>query len=330
MKKRLSLDRRFLPYIKKAGGVLVKKQMGAYVSLAAAMAIVGSSVVVGKLMVERIPVFLSSGLRFLIASVVLLTLLFCIEKGLPALTKKDVLVLLVQSFTGVFLFSICLLYGVQYTTGTESGILTSTTPMVIGILSFFLLREKIEKKTLIGILLAVCGVMAINLFGAGSQDGTPHALFGNMLIIAAVIGEALFTLMAKLLSPHISALAISTFVSLFGFLFFLPFALFEASSFDYSVPTVLDWSYVLYYALFVTVLAFYLWYSGVTKVPAGVSGIFTSVLPVSAVILSGVILKEPFEFVHFIGIACVIGGIFVTVIKKKQPDAYPAAEEKTL
>lgn len=67
-------------------------------------------------------------IAFLIASVVLLTLLFCIEKGLPALTKKDVLVLLVQSFTGVFLFSICLLYGVQYTTGTESGILTSTTP----------------------------------------------------------------------------------------------------------------------------------------------------------------------------------------------------------
>ncbi|AEP89808.1 putative transport protein YetK [Bacillus subtilis subsp. subtilis str. RO-NN-1] len=43
--------------------------------------------------------------------------------------------------------------------------------------------------------------------------------------------------------------------------------------------------------------------------------------------LSGVLLKEPFELVH---IACVIGGIFVTAIKKKQPDAYPAAEEKTL
>ncbi|GEK26256.1 putative transporter YetK [Bacillus spizizenii] len=309
---------------------MMQKQLGAYVSLATAMAIVGSSVVVGKLMVERIPVFLSSGLRFLLAAIVLLTLLFYIEKGFPALTKKDVFVLLVQSFTGVFLFSICLLYGVQYTTGTESGILTSTTPMVIGILSFFLLREKIEKKTLIGIMLAVCGVLAINLFGAGSQDGTPHALFGNMLIIAAVIGEALFTLLAKLLSPHISALAISTVVSLFGFLFFLPFSLFEASSFDFSVPTVLDWSYVLYYALFVTVLAFYLWYSGVRKVPAGVSGIFTSVLPVSAVILSGVILKEPFELVHLIGIACVISGVFVTVIKKKQPDTYPASEEKTL
>ncbi|OLQ47667.1 hypothetical protein BHT94_10810 [Bacillus licheniformis] len=66
----------------------MKNQMGAYVSMAAAMAIVGSSVVVGKLMVERIPVFLSSGLRFLIASIVLLTLLFCIEKGFPALKEK--------------------------------------------------------------------------------------------------------------------------------------------------------------------------------------------------------------------------------------------------
>ncbi|ADV95710.1 transporter [Bacillus subtilis] len=42
--------------------------------------------------------------------------------------------------------------------------------------------------------------------------------------------------------------------------------------------------------------------------------------------LSGVILKERLSLC----ILCVISGIFVTVIKKKQPDAYPAAEEKTL
>lgn len=69
-------------------------------------------------------------------------------------------------------------------------------------------------------MLAVIGVMAINLFGAGGEAGSPYALMGNLLIAAAVIGEAMFTLMAKLLSPHISALAISAFVSLFGFCFF--------------------------------------------------------------------------------------------------------------
>ena len=157
--------------------------------------------------------------------------------------------------------------------------------------------------------------MAINLFGAGGEAGSPYTLMGNLLIAAAVIGEAMFTLMAKLLSPHISALAISAFVSLFGFLFFLPFALIEAVSFDFSGPGLLDWSYVLYYALIVTVLAFYLWYNGVTKVPASVSGIFTSVLPVSAVVLSGVILKEQFTVAHFTGVLFVLAGVFASIPK---------------
>ncbi|EWH23133.1 DMT family transporter [Bacillus haynesii] len=296
----------------------MRNPISVYFSLALAMAIVGSSVVVGKLMVKTIPVFLSSGIRFFIAAAVLMILLFWIEKGFPALSKKDVFVLLLQSFTGVFLFSICMLYGVKLTTGMESGIITSTTPMAVGVLAFFLLKEKIEKRMAAGIVLAVIGVLAINLFGAGGQAGSSFALMGNLLIAAAVIGEAMFTLLAKLLSPHISALAISAFVSLFGFLFFLPFAVIEAVSFDFSGPGLLDWSYVLYYALIVTVLAFYLWYNGVTKVPAGVSGIFTSVLPVSAVVLSGVILKEQFTFVHLIGIVFVIAGIFVTVVKKEQ------------
>ncbi|MCI3988174.1 EamA family transporter, partial [Bacillus vallismortis] len=77
--------------------------------------------------------------RFLISSFVLLAIPFFFV-CFTVLTKKDLLVFLVQSFTGVFLLIICLLFGVQYKRGTESGIFTSTKPMVIGILSFFLLR----------------------------------------------------------------------------------------------------------------------------------------------------------------------------------------------
>ncbi|MCY7791669.1 DMT family transporter [Bacillus haynesii] len=221
----------------------MRNPISVYFSLALAMAIVGSSVVVGKLMVETIPVFLSSGIRFFIAAAVLMILLFWIEKGFPALSKKDVFVLLLQSFTGVFLFSVCMLYGVKLTTGMESGIITSTTPMAVGVLAFFLLKEKIEKRLAAGIVLAVIGVLAINR------------------------------------------------------------------------PGLLDWSYVLYYALIVTVLAFYLWYNGVTKVPAGVSGIFTSVLPVSAVVLSGIILKEQFTVAHFTEVLFVLAGVFASIPK---------------
>lgn len=49
----------------------------------------------------------------------------------------------------------------------------------------------------------------------------------------------------------------------------------------------------------------------------GISGIFTSVLPVSAVVLSGLVLKEQFTVIHLIGIMLVIAVIFVTVIMKE-------------
>ncbi|ENQ3104953.1 DMT family transporter [Bacillus cereus] len=294
----------------------MRKQITAYISLALAMSIVGSSIVVGKLMVQSIPVFLSSGLRFGLASIILITLLFVFEKGFPTITRKDLCILIIQSFAGVFLFSICLLYGVQFTTGTESGIITSTTPMAIGILSVILLKEKISKNVVIGLLLAVLGLISINLFGEGNTLEGRFPLLGNSLIIVAVIGEALFAILAKLLSPNITPLAISTFVTLIGFVFFLPFSIYEGINFDFTYPTLLEWSYVLYYAIVVTVLAFYLWYNGVLKVPASISAVFTAVIPVVTIILSYIILQEKITLAHFIGISLVITGIFASVIMK--------------
>ncbi len=275
-----------------------------------AMIIVGSSIVFGKIMVESIPVFLSSGLRFAIASVLLFVILLIVEKKLPKLTRKEVTILSLQSFTGVFLFSIFLLYGVQYTKAVESGIITSTTPIVIGILSFLILKEKLTRQVMIGVLFVALGISVINLVNSG-EDGIRgnFPMIGNILVMLAVIGEALFTILGKLLSRRLSPLAISAFVTFFGFVFFLPFALYEAMMFDFSQPSINDWGYVLYFAVVVTVIAFYLWYNGVSKVSGSVSGLFTGFLPVSTALLSYVFLNEQLTSVHVVGFMFVVLGI---------------------
>lgn len=77
---------------------------------------------------------------------------------------------------------------------------------------------------------------------------------------------------------------------------------------------MLRWISIIYYAIVITVLGFWLWYSGVSKVSAATSGIFTSVLPVSSLILSNLILKEEVLLSHIIGIICVIVGIAISTI----------------
>ncbi|MDP5275368.1 DMT family transporter [Chengkuizengella axinellae] len=288
-----------------------------YIYLTSAMFIVGSSIVIGKLMVQSIPVFLASGIRFGLASVLLFFLLFILEGGIPKLTKKQYLVLFLQSFTGVFLFSVCLLYGVQYTTALDSGVITSATPMVIALFSYMILKEKITRNILMGILFAVCGILAINLGSGESSANGYFPIWGNLLILVAVTGEAIFTILGKLLSNKLSPVAISTFVSFFGFLLFLPFSIYEAMKFDFIQPTMKDWFYVIYFAIIVTVLAFFLWYNGVSNVSGNVAGVFTAVLPLSTLLCSYLFLDEKLTLGHVMGMLLVIIGILYSTRMKK-------------
>lgn len=278
------------------------------------MAIVGSSVVVGKLVVAKLPIFLIGGLRFALASLILVPLVLARERGMPALSRRDAGVLLVQAFTGIFAFNTLLLYGLTFTSAAESGIVTSTTPAVAAVLAVLLLREPWTGRRAAGIALAVLGLVALNLTpawgaagGAGGRGSRP--LLGNLLVLGAVVGEGLFVVCSRVLARRLSPLTVAAGISALGFLMFVPFALYEARRFDLGRLDAADWTAIAYYGVVVTVVAFLLWARGVARVPASTAAVFTGVLPISAVTLSYLVLGERFHVSHLVGAACVIAGI---------------------
>ncbi len=280
-----------------------------YFQLALAMSIVGSSVVAGKLMIATLPVMLSSCLRFAIASPVLILLMYYRE-GFPTLpNRKELLILFLQALTGVFGFSIFLLNGLQHTNAIEAGLVTGTLPAVTAALAMILLNDKLNTWQFLGIGLTAIGACMLNTVGQKVQGS--FSGLGVGLIFAAVICEALFTVLGKQVSKRLSPLTIATWMSIFGFVLFFPFALSELFSFDFSQSSVQDWSLVVYFGLVVSVGAFWLFYSGLTKVPAFVAGGFTAFLPLSAVFLSNLILNETIHNLHLIAGSCVIMGIIL-------------------
>jgi len=308
----------------------LNKNLLAYLQLASAMAMVGSAVVVGKIIVASFPVFLASGFRFVVALAVLLPWLLRREGGFPRLSRRDWIILFWQSTAGTFLFSIFLLYGLKYTTAAESGIITSTTPAVVGLISFLFLKEKLTGANIMALVLAVLGIMTLNLAGTEAADlRGPQPWLGNLLVFGAVLGEALFITLGKVLSARHSALTISTLISLLGLLMFLGPAVYEGLFFDFSSLSPIDWLPILYYGLVVTVAAFVLWYSGLAKVPAGTAAVFTGVWPVSAVLLSYIVLKETCLWSHLVGLACVLAAIgLITRVKPKDVDQNMDKETK--
>ncbi len=281
-----------------------------YLQLALAMCLVGANVAIGKIIVQTVPVFLFSDMRFVIASFILIPLVLLRSETKYVLHAREWTSLFFQSFFGVFLFSIFILYGLRSTSAISAGIITSTTPAFIALIALFLLRERVNFAMTISILLAVVGISLVSIPSFSPAFKMANGGFGNLLVLAAVISEALFTIFAKSLSGKLSPLHMATGVNLIGFLLFLPFSIHDLMT-NHLVISVTLWLVIIYYSITASVLSFVLWYQGIAKVPANIAGLFTGFMPVSAAAVGALFLNEQFSIQEMIGMGCAIVAIFV-------------------
>lgn len=275
--------------------------------LALSMLMVGGNIAIGKAVLADFPVFLFAFLRFLIACLVLVPgmLSASVRRGLDHGAAHG---LFLQSFFGCFLFSLFMLYGVTLTSATSAGIITSATPCLIALLAWLWLREQVDRRSALAIALAVGGIALLNLLEA---DGGRDSLLGNLLVLGAVLAEALFAIYSRRLSLRLHPWAMAFGVNLVGLLLFLPLALPQLLAFDWHGPAPATWGLLMLYAITASVLSFLLWYRGIREVPANIAGLFTGLMPVSAALVAVFGLGESFALSHALGMSLVLGAILL-------------------
>lgn len=295
----------------------------AYLELMAAAILVGSSVVAGKLTTLRMPVFLSQAGSLTIALLLLVPLMLARRDGTAKVGRADIPILLLQALLGMFLFRVLMLYGLKYATAADIGIATSLTPAAVALLSYILLKEKITRRIIAGITSSVAGVAFIQAPIWNSHEGnsgSENSALGMILILLAVAGEAMLTVLRKKTSSRLSSLTGTTYVTLFSWIMFLPFAVIEAYEYDFSLIGVSEAGLIVYYGVMVTAVAYLLWFRGVAKVPASTAAVYTGCIPISTLLLSYWILHEPVSMVHLGGACFVMAGI-ILISGRRRADA---------
>lgn len=287
----------------------------AYWELAAAMVMVGSSFVAARVAAEALPVFLASALRYGLALLALGPLALKQRRG-PFSARRDGRSLVLMALTGVFGFSVLMLFGLRHTTAGNSGLIASVTPAVVALVSVVLLRERLARRGWLGVACAVGGVAALTAFGAteaepGAGGGAP--LLGNALVFGAVIGEALFLVLGREVASRLGPLVVSASVIAIGFVLFLPFAFIEARGLAWGEVESSAWLAVAYYAVGPTVFGYLLAFDGLARVPASAAGTFTGLVPLSALALGAALLGESVGWGHLLGGAGVLAGIALGV-----------------
>ena len=292
------------------------------------MALVGSYVALSKPLVAAMPVFLLAWLRFGIGG---LAMLRWLRKPAdePPLTPRTRALLFLESFLGNFLFSICMLFGVKLTTAVAAGVIMSAIPAVVAVLSAVFLRERIGQRSAGAIALAAIGIGLFSMTKAdaaasGTSEtwaGLPLALWGNLLIFAAVVCEASYVVIGKKLTQGLGPKRISSIINLVGFALVTPMGLWAALSFDFSSVSVSFWLLLVFYGLAASVWTVWLWMTGLKTVPASQAGVFTVMLPVSAAAIGVLFMGERLTSVQMLAFGIALLGLLLATLPGKHPSA---------
>jgi drug/metabolite transporter (DMT)-like permease len=294
-----------------------------YFCLVAGMAVAGSYVALSKPLVAVIPVFILAALRFSIAGFIMLPWLKT-PPGASPLPRDVKRWLFVQSFLGNFLFSACMLYGVALSGALTAGIVMAGIPAAVALLSWAVLRERVALRTWGAIALS-CGAVLCLGFASQFDASSPakqatHLGWGTALLLAAVLCEATYVVLAKRLGPYLSPKRNSALLNAWGWALTLPFAVWQALDSGFSIGSVslVNWGLLVYYAVSASVLSTWLWFTGLKAIPASRAAVFTVALPMTAALLGVTVLGEAFNAWHGLALGLAVSSVFLVAENQRR------------
>jgi drug/metabolite transporter (DMT)-like permease len=294
-----------------AGGRAAEPRMLDLGRLVAVPAIWGGTFVAGKIVVATLSPLMGSFARYVIACAALLVAAFVLEGGLPRLTGRQWLGTLVLGALGVFAYNLFFMGALVKLPASRAALIIALNPAITIAISALALGEKLSVRRWLGVAIALLGVAIVVTRGELGTLGSGSVGMGELLMFAAVVSWALYTIGGRRVMGGLSPLAATSYAALWGTLLL---GLFAAPEFGSLSAARFDWRMVvslIYLGVLGTALAFVWYYMSVKKLGASVTSIFNNLVPVFGVAISVLLLGEPLLWSMLVGGAVTIFGVLL-------------------
>ena len=221
---------------------------------------------------------------------------------------------------GITSFSLFLFFGIKYSTSTSSSILVNSQPIFTTLLSPLFIQEKYTIRQFIGVVLGLFGMAWVVTGGDFSVFSfSDKFIVGNIFGICAAISISIYyILLKKYVILYGSVLP--TFITMTAGTLFLFFAALIGGAQLKSLRSLSgnQWLMVLYLGVVCTALVYLIFNKAIDRVGVIKSTAFKFLIPIFAVILSIVFLKETVNSAVYFGISLVIVSIlFIQIPGRK-------------
>ena len=234
------------------------------------------------------------------------------------IAKKDYLRMLVCAILGMGVNMLVFFKGLSLSTPINSAVLVTTTPIIVLIMSAFLIQEKITKRKVLGIFIGLIGALGLILFGAEIRQDAPNIPLGNSLILMNSVFYGTYLILAKILISKYHPFTFMKWLFSLGILICLPFGYQEFMEIKWSLlPFDMIWR--ITFVIIGTTFCTYLFnIFALTQLKASTLSAFVYVQPLIGILFAIAVGKDSLTLIKVLAAVMVLVGVYLSS-KKVRP-----------
>jgi drug/metabolite transporter (DMT)-like permease len=227
-----------------------------------------------------------AALRFGLASVLLVCILFMTGKRRQGIIKRNAKVFLALGVIGVFGFNIFFFLGMKWTSPLNGALIMATNPLVTTLFSTWLLQTKISSRQAVGIAISFAGVFLVLTHGSIQVITTLSFSVGDVLILAGNVCWALYSVLSRKWVKAATPMETTTYTMVPGAIALCLLVPFSPGTTPLTTVPVAGWGAILFMAVCTSVLGYLWWNQAIAEIGASKTSVFFNLVPIVTMIIS--------------------------------------------
>ncbi len=277
-----------------------------------------SNLVVARGGVEYVPPISLAFWRWTLVFLILLPFTYASLKKNYKLMKKEFKKLFFLGATGCGICGAFPFLAGQTTTVTNMGIIYTSSPIFIILISSIFFNEKINLIKIIGLISCLFGVFAIIIKGDLYLLINLNFTIGDLWMLAAAIGWALYSIYLFYWKTKLEIFQRFTLIAFFGAISLFPFYIGEEIFFEKTTFSREFFIWVFFAAISPGIIAFTLYTVVQKKLGASLTGFTLYIFTIYGAIYGYLLFEEKLENYHLIGTILVFIGVYLAKKKNVQ------------
>jgi drug/metabolite transporter (DMT)-like permease len=227
---------------------------------------------------------------------------------------KDFPRIIAAAFFGVALNMLTFFKGLSFTSPISAAVIMVTTPIIVLILSAIIMKEKMIKRKIFGILLGLFGTGFLILYGKPIGNAS-NALLGNLLVFINAVSYAFYLILVKKLMDKYNAFTFVKWIYTFGLLMVLPFGWSEYQEIQWAtIPTYILWE-IVFVVLFTTFFTYLFNLVSMRELKPTTVAVFIYLQPLFATVFAMSLGKDDLTWVKIISAVLIFTGVYLVTKK---------------